>query len=111
MTDQQLEKKLKEIFSDQAFVDKLVEMESAEAVRDALQEEGVEYSVEEIEMIREQLIQKSESGDELKKDQLKEVAGGVAVAAVIFGVAAAVGAIAGSARCVDTCTKVHGRRW
>ncbi len=110
MTDEQRVEKLKEVLSDQAFAEKVLELETAEEVQQALKAKGVEFSVEEINAIWEELVRQAESGEELDKDHLKAVSGGC-VGAIIFGAASAISAVAASVRCVDSCTRTHGRRW
>ena len=61
--------KMKEIFSDEAFVKSLFELETVTEVQAALKEKGIELSEEEILGIREFLI-KVESG-EITKEQLE----------------------------------------
>ena len=77
--------KMKEIFSDEAFVKSLFELESAAEVQAALKEKGVELSEEQIVGIRELLL-KVESGEisvaqlengELAEETLEQVAGGI----------------------------------
>ncbi len=76
MKEQERVKKLEEILADQEFVKKLLGIETAEEVQQALKEKGVELSLEEINEIHKQIIQQLESGEELDKEQLKNVAGG-----------------------------------
>ena len=61
--------KMKEIFSDEAFVKSLFELETAAEVQTTLKEKGVELTEQEILTIRELLI-KVESG-EITKEQLE----------------------------------------
>ncbi|MBE6095294.1 MAG: Nif11-like leader peptide family natural product precursor [Schwartzia succinivorans] len=111
MTDEQRAEKLKEVLSDQAFVEKILEMETAEEVQQALKDKGAEVSVEEINAMWEEIVRQVEGGEELGKDHLKAVSGGCVVPAIIFGIGSAIAAVAASARCVDTCTRNHRRRW
>ena len=76
--------KIKEVFSDEAFVKSLFELESTAEVQAALKEKGVEMTEEEILGIRDLLI-KVESGKisaeqlengELSDELLEQVAGG-----------------------------------
>ena len=89
--------KMKEIFSDEAFVKSLFELESAAEVQAALKEKGVELSEEQIVGIRELLL-KVESGEisvaqlengELSEETLEQVAGGLAgttILAIYLGI-------------------------
>ncbi len=79
MTEQERVKKLEEIFADQEFVKKLLGIETAEEAQQALKEKGVDLSLEEINEIHKQMIQQLEGGEELDKEQLKNVAGGCGV--------------------------------
>ena len=97
--------KLKEVFSDGAFVKSLFELESAGEVQAALKEKGIEFSEEEIISIRDFLL-KVEEGDitkeqlekwtvqledgELSEKELEIVAGGIALETVGFVVGCAV---------------------
>ena len=122
--------KMKEIFSDEAFVKSLFELETVTEVQAALKEKGIELSEEEILGIREFLI-KVESGEitqeqleiwqqqakdgELSDEALEQVTGGIAVGLlvglIITGLAvdglflAAVGIV------VDSVVTSKGRRW
>ena len=120
--------KMKEIFSDEAFVKSLFELESAAEVQAALKERGVELSEEEILAIREFFV-KVESGEisveqlekwvaqaesgELSDELLEQVAGGSLMVAglVILGICGAV-ALVGIIDTIDGiihyCT---GRHW
>ena len=120
--------KMKEVFSDEAFVKNLFELETVAEVQAALKEKGVELTEEEILGIRD-LLAKMESGEispeqlesgELSDEVLEQVAGGeiIIMAAVTItigtilkwiGIGAAVGAAAGgvAAGAIDAVE----RRW
>ena len=92
--------KMKEVFSDEAFVKGLFELETATEVQAALKEKGVEMSEEEILGIRELLI-KMENGEvsveqlengELPEELLEQVAGG-SIFLTVMGVVSAVGMV------------------
>lgn len=100
MNDQQI----KDLFSDQAFMNSILEMETAEEVQAALKEKGLDLSLEEIGVIRESL--NSENG-ELSEDELENVSGGSITVGIIIGVAAICGA-ATLAKGVSDWTR---RRW
>ena len=70
------EAKIKEVFSDEAFVKELLEKETPEEVQEILEKKDIELSIEEIVNLREMLverIEKAQSDDEelldLKKIQ------------------------------------------
>ena len=127
--------KMKEVFSDEAFVKSLFELDSAAEVQAALKEKGIEMTEDEILGIRD-LLAKMESGaisaeqaeqwskqaesGELPDEVLEQVAGGeiIIMAAVTItigtilkwiGIGAAVGAAAGgvAAGAIDAVE----RRW
>lgn len=76
---QELQAKLQELLADEAFAKELLSMEKYEDVQDALEERGVELSLDEIRRLAEN-VQKAQSGEmddgELSEDELGEVAGG-----------------------------------
>lgn len=85
--------KLNEVFSDQQFVESLLQLETPEQVQQILKEKGIDLTVEEIEQTRDFLVryangQLSEketatlkllqnSNGELSEDELENVSGGV----------------------------------
>ena len=73
------EAKINELFSDEAFVEKLFNMETAEQAQAALKEKGVELSADELSKIRETILAQANSEGELSLDALDDVAGGVVV--------------------------------
>ena len=121
--------KIKEVFSDEAFVKSLFELESAGEVQAALKEKGVELTEEEILGIRdllgkvesdeisveqlEQWAAQVESG-ELSDEMLEQVAGGSVTGVLIIG-GVVVGAIAAATGLVAAVSgfikKVSGRHW
>lgn len=98
------EAKIKEVFSDEAFVKTLLEMDNAEDVQKAVSEKGIDLSLEEINTIQSTLA----SGEELNEDQLENVAGGFAVTAICALIGAIAGAVVGVGNGVDRWTS---RRW
>lgn len=98
------EAKIKEVFSDEAFVKTLLEMDNAEDVQKAVSEKGIDLSLEEINTIQSTLA----SGEELNEDQLENVAGGFAVSAICALIGAITGAVVGVGNGVDRWTS---RRW
>ena len=116
--------KMKEVFSDEAFVKSLFELETVAEVEAALREKGIELTEEEILGVRDLLIKVEEGGisaeqiekwveqaesGELSEELLEQVSGGIStlvVAAVVtflvrVGAAAAVaGVIYGTAHAI-----------
>lgn len=118
--------KIKEVFSDEAFVKNLFELESAGEVQAALKEKGIEFSEEEIISIRDFLL-KVEKGDitkeqlekwtvqledgELSEEELEIVAGGIALETVGFVVGCAIIAYAGVTFLTLSIMDAVERRW
>ena len=103
--------KIKEVFSDEAFVKNLFALESAAEMQSALKEKGVEMCEEEILAIRELLakvkngeitVEQLESG-ELPEELLEQVSGGgfLTVLAVIAAFGALTGALYGVAKAIS----------
>ena len=107
------EERIKEVFSDEAFVKSLFELDSAAEVQAALKEKGVELTEEEILSVRD-LLCKVESGEisaeqlesgELPEELLEQVAGGVlVVAGLVAAGTALVGLVYGIGDAIE-------RRW
>ena len=64
---------LKELFSDEAFVTSILELETVEEVQKALADKGLELSIDEIITIKNTLANEE---TELSEDDLENVAGG-----------------------------------
>ncbi|HBQ86813.1 MAG TPA: Nif11-like leader peptide family natural product precursor [Syntrophomonas sp.] len=82
------------IEADQSLAEKLFNLETAEEVQGFLKTEGLEFSLEEINSLRDALVKLAQKGEngELSDEALGDVAGGVAVTtacAVISATAAA----------------------
>jgi predicted ribosomally synthesized peptide with nif11-like leader len=109
MTQEERLDKIKEIFADQDFVAKLLEMETPEEVQAAVKEKGVELTLEEIEAARKETVNRLEKkdSDEVSDEQLEQVAGG------FIGTALAVGAIAtcllGTALCTGAALGIGSK--
>ena len=103
------ENRIKEVFSDDAFIKNLLEKENAADVQTALKEKDLSFSLDEINEIRDKLIEISDQKSELSLEQLQDVAGGSATAAVIGVVglvlAAGGGLLIGGAPVVHTLTR------
>ncbi len=107
--------KMKEVFSDEAFVKSLFELETVAEVQAALQEKGIELTEEEILGVRDFLIKVEEGGisaeqlekwsaqiesGELSEEMLEQVSGGILVSSFIAGAALTVGVMLASAGAV-----------
>ena len=118
--------KIKEVFSDEAFVKNLFELESAGEVQAALKEKGIEFSEEEIISIRDFLLKVEESDitkeqlekwtvqledGELSEEELEIVAGGIALETVGFVVGCAIIAYAGVTFLTLSIMDAVERRW
>ena len=86
------EERIKEVFSDEAFVKELFSKETPEEVQAMLEDKDIELSIDEIVKLKELLEKKVENPDaELSDEDLEDVAGGcygivvVACFAVVFG--------------------------
>ena len=81
------EKRIKEVFSDEAFVKALLGLESAEEAQAALKEKGLEFSTDELVALRDALLKMSAkaeaNGGELSVEDLDEVAGGILPGAAV----------------------------
>ena len=77
MTD---EATIRQVFNDEEFVKGLFALETPEAVQAALRGRDVEMTMEEIRQVRELLVKRLETGEELTEEELTQVAGGVIIA-------------------------------
>lgn len=104
---------IREVFSDENFVKGLFELETPEAVQQALWQKDITLSVEEIVKIRELLLKRLETGAELSEEELESVTGGSVTVMVgliiVVGAAALLGAtsLGGLAYCTNYLS--HGR--
>jgi predicted ribosomally synthesized peptide with nif11-like leader len=110
MNDNEKVAKLKEIFADKEFVEKVLAMETAEEVQAAIKEKGVEISVSEIESVKAELANQASSpdSDEVSDEQLENVAGGFAISTLICGLIIGGAVVAGGATIVNEAVR---RRW
>ena len=97
---------IKEIFSDEAFLKSLSEMETAEEVQAALKEKGLDLSIDDILKIQKTLT--SQENGELSEDEMENVAGGFAISATVMAILGVCGATASVGGFVNTVTN---RRW
>jgi len=77
--------------SDQDFANKLFSLETPEEVQNLLKEQGIDFSLEEINILRDMLVKALEKGEngELSDEALEGVAGGWVFGAISAGFAAA----------------------
>ena len=98
---------IKEIFSDEAFLKSLSEMENAEEVQAALKEKGLDLSIDDILKIQKTLT--SQENGELSEDEMENVAGGFAITA---GIVSAIGGVIGATGSGGTFVHTFTRgRW
>ena len=103
------EERIKEIFSDEAFVKELLSLDAAEDIQALLNTKGIELDLDQIEKAKEIVAKKLAiiaAGEELGDDDLDDVSGGFAVTAL--GVASAIITVVGIAANV-VITKTDGR--
>jgi len=101
--------RIKEIFSDEAFVKELLSLDAAADIQALLKTKGIELDLDQIEKAKEIVAKKLAiiaAGEELGDDDLDDVSGGFAVTA--FGVASAIITVVGIAANV-VITKTDGR--
>ena len=99
------EQKIKEVFSDEAFVKSLLNMECAEEVQTAIAEKGIELTVADIEMLRGLL---AHTGEEISEEELENVAGGFVIPAIVITIGSCCGALFSVGAFVNNVTE---RRW
>ena len=98
------EERIKEVFSDEAFVKELLSTETPEEVQAMLEDNDIEVSIAEIVKLREMIIKKAENPDaELSDEDLEDVAGGCLWIAIPI----AIGIIAG----ICVADNLTGGRW
>jgi len=108
------EKRIKEVFSDEAFVKELVSKETPEEVQALLEDKDIEMSVSEIVKLRELLEKKAEDPNaELSDEDLEDVSGGVIPLMIAAAVAPLVifGVVAGTGYGAVAVDKKTGGRW
>lgn len=98
------EEKLKSLMADEAFVNKLLELETPEEVCAAFEKEGITVTADEISKLKEKLESAGTEG-ELSEDALEEVAGGFLLlwSAAVWGASALTG--------IGIGEKITRRRW
>ncbi len=102
---------IREVFSDENFVKRLFDLETPEAVQQALRQKDISLSVEEIIKIRELILKRMETGAALSEEELESVTGGSATVLIagllMVGVGLGVTSLVGIGLCTDYFT--HGR--
>ena len=79
------EERIKEVFSDEAFVKELLSKETPEEVQAMLEDKDIEVSIAEIVKLRELLEKKAKNPDaELSDEDLEDVAGGSLLGACLI---------------------------
>lgn len=76
--------------ADSSFGEKLFSLETPEEVQSFLKDQGMEFSPEEINMLRDALVQTVQKGEngELSDESLEDVAGGIAATTTIAAISA-----------------------
>lgn len=108
--EQKLAQLQAKIEADKSLAEKLLSQENPQDVQSLLKEQGLDFSIEEIDMLRTALVKALEknTGDELSDEDLENVAGGIAITAVV----ALIGAIAGAVSVAGAVTDQAVRsRW
>lgn len=101
------EQLMQEVLSNEEFVMSLLELETGEEVQKALADKGLEFSLEEISLIKEKLAN-PDAGEELSDDDLENVAGGSVTLATVGAVVGIVSGVVSLASAVHKWTR---RRW
>ncbi len=83
------EERIKELFSDEAFVKEVLALETPEEVQAAFAEKDVDLSVAEIQKAYE--ILSEHEGEELSEEDLEQVAGGELIVLLAVALACALG--------------------
>ena len=98
------------IEADKSFGAKLFSQENPQDVQKLLKEQGIDFSLDEIEVMKAALIKISEKGsDELSDEDLENVAGGsITVMAVVAIIGAIAGAVTAAGGVVDNAVR---SRW
>lgn len=88
---------LSSLVNDKAFVEKMLSLETPEEVHKLFQENGVDFTMEEVLELGKALDQLERCGEELDDNMLEDVNGGFAItAATAWAVAKAVIAVGGA---------------
>lgn len=100
--------RFEELLQDQDFAEKLVCLEEVEEVQELLAENGVDFTIEEINALKVSISNHLQEG-ELSDDDLGDVAGGLIITgATALGIAKVAVAVVGLGLSIDKWTN---RRW
>ncbi len=93
--------------ADQSLAEKLLAMETPEEVQGLLKTEGLDFALEEINMLRDALIKSLLKGenDELSDEDLEDVAGGLLISTIITVICACLGTALGVASTTNNITR------
>ncbi len=108
--EERLSKLQAKLEADPSLAEKLLSLETAEEVQGFLRGLELEFSLEEINMLRDGIVKVVEKGNigtngELSDEDLEDVAGGVVVAAVISIVSLIIGVTSGAGHIVHDATR------
>jgi hypothetical protein len=103
------EQQIKEIFSDKAYVQTLLEMDTAEEVQASLAEKGLDLSTKELATLLDAIQKYAESDGELSEVDLETVTGGMFTFVMLI-ISCVVG-IFGGAVAADSSARKARRRW
>lgn len=105
--EEKLTKLQAKIEADSSFADRLLNLETPEEVQSLLNAEGLDFTLEEINMLRDALLKTLEKGEngELTDADLEEVAGGFAIITLIGVIAGCIGAACGAANMTHNVTR------
>ncbi len=95
------------IEADQSLAEKLFAMETPEEVQSLLKAEGLDFTLDEINMLKDALIKTLVKGenDELSDEDLEDVAGGLAITAIILAICACIGVASGAASFTNNASR------
>lgn len=100
------EQQIKELFSNEEFIDSLLALETPEEVQKALTDQGVDLSIQEILAIKDSIANSLDSEEELSEEQLETVTGGsFLVVAIISAV------VTGLIKLGDAVDRWTNKRW
>ncbi len=108
--EQKLAQLQAKIEADKGLAEKLFSMENAQDVQALLKEQGLDFSFDEINVMKEALVKALEKGgsSELSDDDLENVAGGIAITAIVALIGAIVGAVTAAGAVTDQAVR---SRW
>ena len=104
------EQHVKEVFSDKAFVTELLKLDTAEEAQKALKEKGVDMSVEELNKVRDHVLERVNENGELSLEAMDEAAGGSVLGIIGVSIAGAA-LVVGIFSAVDSALHRRGISW